>query len=189
MAEEVKFEDVIDHVLENEGGFVNDPDDRGGMTFMGISRRWFPDEPVWVRVDEILAVGGNPDEWVNDPPIQHSVKEFYRREFWEKCFCDRLPNSIRTRHFDFSVNGGMRSSTRILQQLANIFCGLGIDEDGLVGPATRTAVGEIAVLDEGIQEVLDIAYRSLQGVHFLNICKGDPSQLKFIRGWLLQRVN
>ena len=36
------FEQAVDKVLDHEGGFVDDPADRGGMTFMGISRRWVP---------------------------------------------------------------------------------------------------------------------------------------------------
>ena len=34
------FAESYDKVFHHEGGFVDDPDDRGGMTFMGISRRF-----------------------------------------------------------------------------------------------------------------------------------------------------
>ena len=182
MAPEVTFEDVIDETLKHEGGYVNDSNDRGGMTFMGISRRWFPEEPIWQHIDEALAAGDDPNSLIQD--LSPDVEAFYRREFWDKWFCEQIPSIIRHRHFDFTVNGGQQSSTRILQKLANAFCNTGIDEDGLVGPATRSAIGELAALDDEMVEVLDIAYRSLQGEHFLNICASDASQRKFLLGWL-----
>ena len=55
------FEQAVAKVLDHEGGFVDDPADRGGMTFMGISRRWFPDEPLWKKIDSLLDEGGNPN--------------------------------------------------------------------------------------------------------------------------------
>jgi len=44
-------------------------------------------------------------------------------------------------------------------------------------------------LGEDMQEVLPIAYRSLPSVHFLDIYKSDRSQIRFIRGWLLNRAS
>lgn len=34
-----EFKDIILDVLVHEGGYVNDPDDPGGETMMGISKR------------------------------------------------------------------------------------------------------------------------------------------------------
>ena len=64
-----------------------------------------------------------------------------------------------------------------------------IDEDGLIDPATRRAIEALGNLGEDMQEVLPIAYCSLQGVHFLDICKSNRSQVRFIRGWLLNRAS
>ena len=35
-------------------------------------------------------------------------------------------------------------------------------------------------------EILPIAYRGRQGVHFLDIYKSNRSQIRFIRGWHTQ---
>ncbi len=121
------------------------------------------------------------------------MKDFYRREFWDKHGCETLPESIKERHFDFTINAGAGSSTKIIQILGNVFCqeelGGVIDEDGLTGPATRRAIEALGNLGEDMQEILPIAYRSLQGVHFLDIYKSDRSQIRFIRGWLLNRAS
>ena len=37
------FDEIIDNVLESEGGYVNDKDDAGGETNMGISKKAYPD--------------------------------------------------------------------------------------------------------------------------------------------------
>ena len=34
-----RIDDIIDHVLDVEGGYVNDPDDPGGATNHGITER------------------------------------------------------------------------------------------------------------------------------------------------------
>ena len=36
------FDEIIEVVLEHEGGYVNDPDDAGGETKYGIAKRWYP---------------------------------------------------------------------------------------------------------------------------------------------------
>ena len=116
----MSFEQAVAKVLDHEGGFVDDPADRGGMTFMGISRRWFPDEPLWEKIDALLSEGRNPNEAMDE--LRDGVKDFYRREFWDKYGCETLPASIQERHFDFTINAGAGSSTKIIQCLGNVFC-------------------------------------------------------------------
>ena len=36
-----------------EGGYVNDPDDKGGETYKGISRKANPDWDGWISIDQI----------------------------------------------------------------------------------------------------------------------------------------
>ena len=69
----MSFEQAVAKVLDHEGGFVDDPADRGGMTFMGISRRWFPDEPLWEKIDALLSEGRNPNEAMDE--LRDDVKD------------------------------------------------------------------------------------------------------------------
>ena len=184
-----RFSVAIKPLLEKEGGFVNDPDDSGGMTMMGITRRWFPDDPIWQVIDPILDKGGDPNDAMDQ--LRPHVKEFYRREFWDKANCAHLPPGLDVQHFDFVVNAG-KAATKALQSIANTFCqdvlgGL-IDEDGLRGPTTTKAAKALGNLDEDWYRVLVAAYKCLQGMHYINLCKAKPSQKKFIRGWLLHRL-
>ena len=41
-----KFDDIIEIVLEHEGGYVNDPKDPGGETNFGVAKRSHPDVDI-----------------------------------------------------------------------------------------------------------------------------------------------
>ena len=40
------FDEIIEQVLEHEGGYVDDPTDSGGETKYGISKKAYPDEDI-----------------------------------------------------------------------------------------------------------------------------------------------
>ena len=40
------FNEIIEKVLEHEGGYVNDPHDAGGETNYGIAKRWYPNVDI-----------------------------------------------------------------------------------------------------------------------------------------------
>ena len=40
------FDEIIEIVLEHEGGYVNDPKDLGGETKYGITKRFYPDVDI-----------------------------------------------------------------------------------------------------------------------------------------------
>ena len=40
------FNEIIEKVLDHEGGYVNDPTDRGGETNFGIAKRFYPDVDI-----------------------------------------------------------------------------------------------------------------------------------------------
>ena len=184
-----RFQVAIGPLLDKEGGFVNDPVDLGGMTMMGVTRKWFPDEPLWAVVDEILARGGNPNEAKGE--LRPSIEAFYKKEFWDKANCDVLPPGLDAQHFDFVVNAG-KGATKALQIIANTFCqeelGGKIAEDGLRGPTTRKAASALGSLGDEWHETLVAAYKCAQGMHYLSLCKAKPAQKKFIKGWLLNRL-
>src|SRR6478736_3168268 len=50
---ETNFQKAYSHLIENEGGWNNDPTDKGKETYMGISRKHNPDWFGWQYVDEV----------------------------------------------------------------------------------------------------------------------------------------
>ena len=49
----MKFEDIFNKTMGIEGGYVDDPDDRGGETYKGISRKNHPAWEGWEIIDSM----------------------------------------------------------------------------------------------------------------------------------------
>lgn len=105
------FSEIIPIVLRHEGGYVNDPLDKGGETNYGISKRSYPNEDIKRMTPE-------------------RATEIYRRDFWVPAQCSSMPPAIRGIHFDTAVNCGLTRAAKILQAAA------GVTVDGLIGPVT-----------------------------------------------------
>jgi lysozyme family protein len=60
-----QFDDIIEVVLEHEGGYVNDPQDPGGETNFGVAKRSHPD----VDIKNLTKDG---------------AKEIYYQDYWIK---------------------------------------------------------------------------------------------------------
>lgn len=109
------FDTVINRVLGNEGGYVNRPEDPGGETNWGISKRSYPDVDVKNLTREAAI-------------------EIYRQDFWAKVGAAELPAPLMFQAIDFAVNSGCETAVRYLQLAA------GVADDGHVGPATLAAL-------------------------------------------------
>jgi lysozyme family protein len=110
----MSFDRAVAHVLAWEGGTVNDPRDRGGLTRYGISRLAYPDLDI-THLTEADA------------------RAIYKRDYWNKLQCDSLPEQVAFALFDCAVNVGVEQATKILQRA------LGIRADGVLGPETMRA--------------------------------------------------
>lgn len=134
-----------------EGGarVSDDPDDRGGLTRWGISQRAYPNEDIR-NMTEARA------------------KELFRRDYWEGCQCDRLPDALAIVMADAAFNQGCGTAIRLLQKALNV------KVDGVMGPVT---IG-MAVRNGDPDHLNEfIAHR------LLRYAGGQP---KFRRGWFLR---
>lgn len=105
---------AIDFVLKMEGGYTVDPNDPGGETNFGISKKAYPSLDIKnLKVDD--------------------AKEIYRHDYWEECQCDELPTPLALCVFDTAVNQGTGKAKRLLQ------IALGVDVDGVIGDKTIAA--------------------------------------------------
>ena len=100
-----------------EGGYVNDPDDPGGETKYGISKRSYPDLDI--------------PNLSRDQAI-----EIYRRDFWFGLNLHLIRNeTLQFKLFDCAVPMGGTQMTRLLQR-ALVRCGMAVKVDGEMGPDT-----------------------------------------------------
>ncbi|MDR1308836.1 MAG: hypothetical protein LBL95_02880 [Deltaproteobacteria bacterium] len=82
------FEDVYKKTEKFEGGYVNDPQDKGGETFRGISRKAHPDWEGWPLIDAAKELVGDTPRAIdrhfeNDQEMAAMVSRFYRVNYWQ----------------------------------------------------------------------------------------------------------
>lgn len=123
------FNQAIEIILKHEGGYVFDPDDPGGETKYGISKRSYPDLDI-----KNLTIG--------------YAKFIYELDYWTKMKCDGLPRNIRLAVFDCAVNQGVYFSSKALQ------ISVGAVADGIVGVNTiklSNSIDEKEILSNFLQ--------------------------------------
>ncbi|TNC12256.1 hypothetical protein FF100_15575 [Methylobacterium terricola] len=117
------FERALSLVLTHEGGWSDDPHDPGGATNLGVTigtlSLWLGRPATKAEVRALTAA---------------SVAPLYRRRFWDTIQGDALPAGLDYALFDFAVNSGPKRAVIGLQR------GLGIADDGKLGPVTLAAV-------------------------------------------------
>jgi len=111
----MNFDSAFDALISHEGGLVNNPNDKGGLTKYGISQRSYP------TLD--IAALTLPE-----------VRRLYKRDFWDRAQCDKLPPGVAFDLFDCAVNSGIGQAVRFLQRA------VGVADDGNIGPITLAAV-------------------------------------------------
>jgi lysozyme family protein len=178
----MSFEDVYFKVTVSfEGGYVNDPDDSGGETYKGISRKSHPNWPGWAKVDAAKAQVGTKASAIDrflasDQGLKDLVAKLYKDVYWTPLDGNpEFPDRIKQKLFDTSVNMGQRAAVKILQKALNL-SGERLAVDGFIGPLTRKTANEAKDVLKNFVKCQSDYYRSL-------VAK-NPKNKKFLTGWL-----
>lgn len=186
------FKTAYDMIMTHEGGYSNDPDDAGGETYKGVSRKYHPDWEGWTIIDQLKDSSNFPGNLSHSPQLREMVTQFYKDKYWDVFWGDRIPvQSLATELFDISVNLGRKRSVRFLQRALNLLNRNqqnypDISEDGVFGPNTMDTLNQYLSIDD--VNYLLIILNSLQGNHYIEYMEGAPEQEKFARGWLKRVV-
>jgi lysozyme family protein len=119
------FERALAIVLRHEGGFVNHPNDPGGMTNNGITK----------KVYDAYMGKVTTEQEMRDMPENH-VAEIYRKQYWDRVNADSLASGLDLSVFDWAVNSGCGRAVKALQKC------VGVKQDGGLGPITLKSVNE-----------------------------------------------
>jgi lysozyme family protein len=92
-----------------------DPDDPGGFTKWGVSKRRFPK----VDIARLTRAG---------------AEALYREHYWDELRCGEMPAGVALAVFDYAVPCGPPRGARALQRA------IGAEIDGRVGPRTLAAL-------------------------------------------------
>lgn len=118
------FNIAFEKVVFNEGGYVNDPDDAGGETYMGISRRAHPNAIIWKHIDKITAkykTAKTITKYLKqNEELTQEIKALYKSDYWAPLKLNveksqRLANQI----FDSAVNRGVSATLASLKRVKN----------------------------------------------------------------------
>lgn len=116
-----KFDKEFDKVILAEGGYVNDPDDAGGETYLGISRKNNPKWVGWEVIDDIKKKYGTKNitsRLKKDVVLTNNAKLLYKQNYWDVLELDDIPSQgIAHQLFDTCVNCGKTTAICIAQQV------------------------------------------------------------------------
>lgn len=163
--------------LRWEGGFVNDPDDRGKLTFAGVAENfWGKKYPgIFNRLKEIISQTDGSAKEINkiafsDEKLLNEIEKFYKDNFWDVIKGDEILDQDKAQAlFDYAVNSGVSRAVKHAQEV----CGITID--GKFGPATLKAINEKADFTNALCD---------RRTKFLEEVAKKGENAKFLKGWL-----
>lgn len=160
-----EFDKYAPKLLQFEGGYVNHPEDKGGITNKGITiqtYRAYCGEHKTIKDLQNMSYG----TW------QKIMKDMY----WDKCNADKIENqSLAEIIVDWCVNSGM-VGLRKVQEI------VGCKPDGIAGPIT------LSLINTSDAETLFDRLWKARYQFYINIVKRNPSQKVFMNGWM-NRLN
>lgn len=150
----MNFSTAFDYVILKEGGYSDDPLDRGGKTKFGISQAAYPSLNV---ADITLA----------------QAKNIYHKDYWEAIKADRLPAPVAFMLFDMAVNQGAGAAALTLQEASGVLM------DAKIGPLTIEAANE-GYKKDAAGFLLSIAI--IRARRYLSINNAAEERFEF--GWI-----
>lgn len=160
----------IDNLIAREGGFVNDPDDRGGATKYGITQATLTN---WIAREASADDVKNLDK--------RTAHEIYYSRYYINPGINALPALIQPVMLDSAVNHGQKKAIKLLQDVLlchGFDCG---KIDGKLGDRTSAAAKE-ADKQMGNDLLQSIVRRRV--ITYENIVRNDETQRKFLAGWV-----
>lgn len=179
----MNIEQFLSDLIKREGGYVNNPNDRGGATKYGIT--------------EAVARQNGYKGHMKDLS-ESFARDIYRKQYWTAPRFDQINEVsplIAEELLDTGVNCGTGFAKPTLQRALNLMNNQGkggwpdLAVDGVYGPATLSALKTFLSKrgKEGEKTLLKVL-NILQGNRYIEICERNPSQEQFFYGWIRERV-
>lgn len=179
----MNIEQHLDELIKREGGYVNNPADRGGATKYGITE----------AVARTNGFKGNMRDLSLD-----IAKAIYKKQYWTAPRFDQVNaicSAVAEELLDTGVNCGTGFAKPLLQRALNLLNNQSkagwpdLAVDGIYGPATLNALKSyLAKRGKEGEKVLVRVLNIMQGQRYIEICECNPSQEQFFYGWISNRV-
>jgi lysozyme family protein len=179
----IDIDQLIEALIEREGGYVNHPADNGGPTCFGVT-------------EAVARAHGYAGAMRNLPREQAAA--MYRRIYWLRPRFDEIAKRsqrLAAELFDTGVNMGPAVAATFVQRALTALNRNGSDYPDLV-PDGRIAEHTLFALDAffavrgkaGGETVLLRALEALQGERYLRLAERRPANEAFLYGWLANRI-
>jgi len=150
------FDKCLEMLLSHEGGFVNHPEDPGGITNLGVTKKVY-------------------DEWTGSESTEQEMRDLtpedvapiYKKNYWDRVKGDSLPSGLDWACFDWAVNSGSGRPAKAVQRA------VGATQDGAIGPQTLGLI-----MEKDPEEIINYVYGVRQDFY-----KGLKTFETFGRGW------
>ena len=174
---------LIDGLIDREGGYVNNPADKGGPTCFGVT-------------EAVARAHGYAGPMRLLPRSEAAA--IYERLYWLRPRLDEVAGRsprVAQELFDTGVNMGPAVAVTFLQRALTALNRNAEDypdlvPDGRIGPETLRALDRFLELrgKSGGETVLLRALEALQGERYLRLAERRPANEAFLYGWLANRV-
>lgn len=167
----LKIMAMIKDVIEKEGGYVNNPADKGGPTNWGITlstlEAWRDDNDLYSEDIRLLT--------------KSEALEIYEDIYYLKPGINRLDDRLQPIVFDMAVNHGPSKAIKLLQK-AVAMAGFGqLNQDGIIGANTINASNKAIMRKQ--QQFINLIC-DVRKDFYRSIVKSNPSQSVFLAGWI-----
>ncbi|WP_375270893.1 glycoside hydrolase family 108 protein [Sphingomonas sp.] len=176
------IDQLIDAVIDREGGYSDHPADRGGATRFGIT-------------EAVACANGYAGD------MRHfsrgAAAAIYRRIYWTRPAFDQVATrapALAAELFDTGVNMGPAVAVTFLQRALNALNRGASDYadvtlDGRLGAQTLSALDRFLLTRRASGEtVLVKAIEALQGERYMALAEQRPANEAFLYGWLANRL-
>ncbi len=173
----MRFDDAFKIVLDFEGGYSNDPADKGGETNYGITTATLESAKAKGWVQSSVSI--------KNLKLNHAMV-IYKNGYWNAVKADNLPYPLDLIMFDMAVNHGVNTAIKLLQKTLNSMLDFNLVVDGIIGQKTMTAIDKLTNTDH--LRCL-CSYVLLNRVElYMSIIQSNKTQEKFFKGWIVNRV-
>lgn len=147
---------TLDKVGVIEGGYVNNPNDRGGETNHGVTLRFLQSVQPGATSADLKGL------------TKDKARKLFDEHFVRRPGFDQLPDVVQAEAVALGINAGIPRAIKVLQKAA------GVKQDGHLGPETLAAVKGLS--NEEIKQAVD--------QYYIDLVERNPSQRQFLKGWL-----
>lgn len=149
-----------------EGGYSNNPKDKGGPTNMGVTQEAY----------DTYRIGMGQSRARVATITQFEAAALYRKNYWKPIRGDSLPKGVDLVILDAAINSGVRQASKFLQRA------LGVDADGIIGAKTILAANEDDRQGRTPSNIADVI--SQRRDFYRGLVADDPTQRIFLNGWM-----